>query len=81
MGKLLSELLRDGGGHLGRTAAASGGEQGRWHTELGQVSMELIAVSYSFHHLIKYFIPCLWIKLIKHESNAPVGYKCWTEVF
>lgn len=51
MGKLLSELLRDGGSHLGRAVACSGGrEQGRWHTELGQVSMELIAVSYSAHH-------------------------------
>ncbi|KAI5071334.1 hypothetical protein GOP47_0013585 [Adiantum capillus-veneris] len=45
VGKLLAELLRDGGSHFGRTAAASsGGEQGRWHTELGQVSMELMAM-------------------------------------
>eukprot|EP00250_Pteridium_aquilinum_P016433 c23101_g1_i2 orf=1-3936(-) len=44
VGKLLSELLRDGGSHLGRTAACGSGEQGRWHTELGQVSMELITL-------------------------------------
>ncbi|MCO5576210.1 hypothetical protein L7F22_030018 [Adiantum nelumboides] len=45
VGKLLAELLRDGGSHFGRTAAASGGgEQSRWHTEMGQVSMELMAL-------------------------------------
>ncbi|KAH7439850.1 hypothetical protein KP509_04G079100 [Ceratopteris richardii] len=45
VGKLLSELLRDGGSNFGRTVAANGGgEQARWHAELGQVSMELISL-------------------------------------
>lgn len=47
MGKLLSELLRDGGGQAGRQASAGGigGEQGRWQAELSRVALELIAVS------------------------------------
>lgn len=48
MGKLLSELLRDGGGQAGRQASAGGigGEQGRWQAELSRVALELIAVSF-----------------------------------
>lgn len=45
VGKLLSELLRDGNGHVGRTAIThAAGDQGRWQAELGQVSMELISL-------------------------------------
>nr|XP_024375694.1 DDB1- and CUL4-associated factor homolog 1-like isoform X2 [Physcomitrium patens] len=46
VGKLLSELLRDGGGQAGRQASAGGigGEQGRWQAELSRVALELIAI-------------------------------------
>lgn len=45
MGKILSELLRDGA-QAGRQAGSGGhGEQGRWQAELGRVALELIAVS------------------------------------
>ncbi|KAI5077608.1 hypothetical protein GOP47_0007432 [Adiantum capillus-veneris] len=43
VGKLLSELLREGSGHAG-LAKHGTGDQGRWQVELGQVSMELIAL-------------------------------------
>ena len=46
VGKLLSESLRDAVGPVGRMTTANGdGDQGRWHKELGQLSMELMAVS------------------------------------
>ncbi|XP_024402964.1 DDB1- and CUL4-associated factor homolog 1 isoform X1 [Physcomitrium patens] len=46
VGKLLSELLRDGGSQAGRQASAGGigGEQGRWQAELSRVALELIAI-------------------------------------
>lgn len=52
VGKLLSELLRDGGGQAGRQASAGGigGEQGRWQAELSRVALELIAVSFFLGH-------------------------------
>lgn len=40
VGKKLSELIRD------LSSQASGTEQARWQSELVQVSIELIAVSY-----------------------------------
>jgi HIV-1 Vpr-binding protein len=46
VGKLLSELLRDGGSQAGRQGSTGGigGEQGRWQAELSRVALELIAV-------------------------------------
>ncbi|KAL8264063.1 hypothetical protein R6Q59_022193 [Mikania micrantha] len=38
VGKKLSELIRDSGSHT------TGGEQGRWQTELSQVAIELMAI-------------------------------------
>ncbi|OAE22990.1 hypothetical protein AXG93_1231s1020 [Marchantia polymorpha subsp. ruderalis] len=44
VGKILSELLRDGA-QAGRQAGSGGhGEQGRWQAELGRVALELIAI-------------------------------------
>ncbi|MCO5586882.1 hypothetical protein L7F22_040827 [Adiantum nelumboides] len=43
VGKLLSELLREGSGHVG-LAKHGTGDQGRWQVELSQVLMELIAL-------------------------------------
>lgn len=53
VGKLLSELLRDGGSQAGRQGSA-GGEQGRWQAELSRVALELIAVStvFAVHFLL-----------------------------
>lgn len=46
VGKLLSELLRDGGSQGGRQGSTSGigGEQGRWQAELSRVALELISI-------------------------------------
>lgn len=56
VGKLLSELLRDGGSQGGRQGSTSGigGEQGRWQAELSRVALELISVSnvFSIHFLL-----------------------------
>lgn len=50
VGKLLSELLRDGGSQVGRQGSVGGigGEQGRWQAELSRVALELISVSTVF---------------------------------
>lgn len=64
VGKLLSELLRDGGSQAGRqSAGGSGGEQGRWQAELSRVALELISVS-SVFALYLSVLRSLWLLML-----------------
>lgn len=45
VGKILSELLRDGSAGVRNASSSAGGEQGRWQAELSRVALDLIAVS------------------------------------